>query len=218
MTDSSVPEYLNLSVPITATGLIIELDKAGVLGTVLPTLTDYWRVRKELDQIGAQRRGLSNDFVRLLQLESRWRRHKKNVEIEIRGLVDRLERKSETLVYRCERLQSKLMQLAPKFVNEFRSFGEIAFSEYPLVNRFPPSILTATVRELERVIAKSPKLNSFELCKRFDLEQIPIRERWIDNAKVTSWITAYKDPGCRQRIQKMVCVAKRRARSLLTAS
>jgi hypothetical protein len=62
------------------------------------------------------------------------------------------------------------------------------------------------------VIEANPGLRSRELCKRFDVENIPIPEKWSEFPGVDSWSSAYENEVCKKRIHKMISEARRQLR------
>jgi len=63
------------------------------------------------------------------------------------------------------------------------------------------------------VIDANAHLNSFDLCKRLDVQDIPVLEHWKDEfPKIDSWVSAYSEPVCRKRIHKMFSQIKRELR------
>ncbi len=64
-------------------------------------------------------------------------------------------------------------------------------------------------------MAKNLGLSSLELCRRFDLACIAVRDVWVDKFPgVHLWVSAYENRRCRKLIHKMISKAKHELRHL----
>jgi hypothetical protein len=64
------------------------------------------------------------------------------------------------------------------------------------------------------IIAQNPKLNSQELCGRFDLASVPLPAAWTTlEAPVSRWSDAYRRTDLRKRIQTIISKEKRKLKS-----
>jgi hypothetical protein len=202
-------ESLDLSVPVGGSGMFIQLHQNGALQNVQPLWSRYRRLQKRLDGVHASI-GLCNDHASLFKFAEECRRQNKDFEKKLRMLANGLNNSKATLERQIGEICSKMAEVDPALLGVSHTLANprpvYAYEASRL--SFKKSGHTILTRNM--IIAKYPHLGSFELCIRFDAEEVPVSEEWRNvSPEIHSWTTAYKNRICRKRIQKMICVAKR---------
>jgi hypothetical protein len=207
-------EYLELSVPIVGSGKFIELHHTGALQRAQSLWSRYLRLRKSLEGVNEELRKC-NDANWLYQFLGTCQRQKRDFEKQLRRLVKSLENNRRALEEQEVSLCTKLRGVDP-------SLSEAAHTLVGarLLHDYENSALALRrsgddVLRRGGIIAKNLGLSSLELCRRFDLACISVRDEWTGQFPgVHSWVSAYENKHCRKLIQKMISKAKRKLRHL----
>jgi hypothetical protein len=202
-------ESLDLSVPVGGSGTFIQLHQKGALQKVQPLWSKYRRLQKRLDGVHASI-GLCNDHASLFKFAEECRRQNKDFEKELRLLANRLKHSKITLETQIAEISSKIEKVDPALLGVSHTLvNPRMFLAYDASrSSFKTSCITVLTRN--SFVGKYPHLRSRELCMRFDVEDVPVPEEWTKAfPEIDSWKTAYENRICRNRIQKMICVAKR---------
>jgi hypothetical protein len=210
MEATHMSETLDFFVP-AGTGLIIELDEAGVLPRVEADWNKYWRLRSKLSNIDQRRMRLCNDFAKLSRLRSECQRRGKPFSARLRRLVNSIDSHREKILQSCTKLQERMALAAPCFERIFKSLAKI-----PISNVLPDKQFTSTSNDTifkrRSIIQRNLNKSSLLICKMLDSENISIPEPWEKSAQLKEWVSAYKIPRYRNRIQKLICLEKRNSR------
>jgi hypothetical protein len=205
-------ESLDLSVPVGGSGMFIQLHLNGALQKVQPLWTKYCRLQKRLDGVHASL-GLCNDAAWLFEFAKKCQRQEKEFERELRRVVDGLEKSKALLEKQCEKLHSHLQAIDPSLVHTAHSLSGARVPYGHKESSFAKGKSGIDVLKRNWVIENNPGLSSRELCKRFDVENIPIPLKWSEEFPgVDSWSSAYGNDVCKKRIHKMISEARRELR------
>ena len=82
---------------------------------------------------------------------------------------------------------------------ELVSRGETPHESGSALLRSKPDIV-----KRRAIIVQNANLSAGDLCKRFDLEGIPLAENWSVEFEVQTWVKAYKNGKCRSRIDTLI--------------
>jgi hypothetical protein len=202
-------EYLELSVPMSASGRFIELHQIGSLEKAQPLWAQCLRLRKSLEAVKEKLR-MCNEPMWLFQFARKCRRQNRDFEKQLCELVDSLERARRLLEDRERAVCSKLQGVDPYLFEATHTLvGAKLLRNYANSLEAQPKSGGDVLRRNE-IIRKNQALRSLELCKRFDLESIQMPEWWEKKlAGKPSWLAAYNNTTCRKLIHKMISVAKR---------
>jgi hypothetical protein len=206
-------EFIDLSVPFTPSGKFIELHQIGALQNVEPVWVKYCRCRKQLAGV-EEKLSSCNDLGSMLQFRKKCRQQSKDFEKEIQLLVNYLERLKVSLKEQLETICSQLGAVDPSLVHFALAFAETRSSDGCQISTYSERKSGFEVLKRDWVIKTNPDLTSDQLCKRFDVEEIPVSLHWTEQFhEVDCWRVAYKNVILRKRIHKMISDSKRRLRS-----
>jgi hypothetical protein len=59
------------------------------------------------------------------------------------------------------------------------------------------------------IVAQNPRLSTAGLCKRFDFDNVPLPERWLEQYDVKNWVSAWSNTGLRVLINSIVSKDRR---------
>jgi hypothetical protein len=205
-------DYLELSVLVGNSGKFIQLWNSGALEKAQQLWARYCRLRKRLE-LNRAKLCKCNDALWLFRYSDQCRRHGKNFEEELQFLVDGLEKERGILEEKEKVMCSQLEQVDPTFFQVCHTLaGARWLLEYGAASIGAQTLIDYVLKR-RAIIARYPHLDSFELCLRFDLENLPVPEDWTAKfCDVNSWETAYKNKICRNRIHKMISQDKRQLR------
>ena len=202
-------ESLDLSVPVGGSGMFIHLHQNGALQKVQPLWTKYCRLQKRLDDVHAAI-VLCNDNESLFRFLEECQRQNKDFEKTLRLLANRLNNSKVTLERQIGEICSTIGEVDPALLRVSHTLVNPRMLHAYDASRLSFKKSGHAVLARNMIIAKYSDLRSFELCIRFDAEDVPLPEEWTKAfPEIHSWKTAYKNRICRNRIQKMICVAKR---------
>jgi hypothetical protein len=203
---------VELSGSIAGSGSFIELHRSGRLTETQALWVEYDRVRKEHYAV-IERLRMCNDRAWLFHFAGTCKRQNRDFEKELRRKVDDLEKIRCAIEKREGDIGSALRVIDPALVEPVHTLvGARLLQSVRNPDVVPRKSGDAVLRR-NGIIARYPKLNSFDLCKRFELEPIPIPESWPDKfPSVHSWISAYENKACRPLIHKMISDARHRLR------
>jgi hypothetical protein len=205
-------ESLDLSVPVGGSGMFIQLHQNGALRKVQPLWSKYCRVQKHLDGERTKLR-LCNDAAWLFEFAKRCQRQEKEFGRELRRLVDGLEKSKALLEKQSEKLHSHLQAIDPSLVHTAHSLSGARVPYGYKESSVAKGKSGIDVLKRNWVIENNPGLPSRELCKRLDVENIPIPQKWSEvPISVDSWSSAYENDVCKKRLHKMISEARRELR------
>jgi hypothetical protein len=203
-------ESVDLSVPVGGSGMFIQLHQNGALQNVQPLWTKYCRLQKRLDGVHTSL-GLCNDHAWLFKFAEECKRQNKDFEKELRPLANSLEELKAILERQIGEICSKMDDVYPALLRVSHTLVNPRMLYAYEAAYFSSKKSEIAVLKRNAVIAKYPHLRSRELWVRFAAEDVPVPEEWTRQfPEIDSWETAYKNRICRNRIQKMICVAKRK--------
>jgi len=203
---------LELSVPIGGSGKFIELYHTGALEKAQALWNKCYRLRMRLEDVRANLCNC-NDPAWLFRFADRCRRQGKDFEKRLRLEVERLESDKEMLEKEDAEICSKLREVDPSLLEASHTLAGARLLHNYEASSIGAQTLCDDVLKRRRIIARHPRLKSSGLCGRFDLENLPVPEGWgKEFPDVDSWVTAYRNKVCRNRIHKMVSQDKRRLR------
>ena len=194
-------EYFDLSVPTGGSGLFIALHQKGVLKKVVPLWAKFARLQGELGQTRAQL-SACNDSTWLLSLAKICQRKGRNFEQELRGKVAEFECSRACFEQELADVRLQLASIHPSLVLEASKILNNGRSVKPeeILRRKKYS---NHVLQRQNIIGRYPDLSAFELCKKLEIEDVPLPEQWQDEFGPCAWIAAYKNPKYRKRIDTM---------------
>jgi hypothetical protein len=196
-------DFVDFSVPSTVSGKFIELYQAGALQKTMPLWDKFSRLRKRLAVV-EENRSKCNAPGWLLQFAKKCQQQDKDFEKELRLLVDGLEILKASIEQHCEKLYFQLEAIDRYLVHTAHTLVEARFSFGYTESRFARGKAGLEILKRDWVIETNPNLPSDKLCRRFDVENIPLPERWTKAfPELNSWSAAYRNPGCSNRIHKM---------------
>lgn len=203
---------LELSVPVGASGRFIELHHSGALQKAQSLWSQYCRVRTNLEAV-QKKLCMCNEPAWLFHFAKRCHREHSDFEEALCREVERLETARTVLDDQVAALYAKLQEIEPSIFESAHTL-----SGAPLLRDCDTFVLPGRrsrddVLMRDGVIAKNLGLGSCELCKRFDLDGIPIPERWERDLRELLWVAAYEDKRLRRLIHKMISDSKHRLRS-----
>ena len=202
-------KFLELSVPVAGSGKFIQLHQNGVLQKAQPLWTKYCRLQKDLDGINANL-CLCNEPAWLFKVAETCRRQAKDFEKQLRLEVDALEKTKAVLERKKGELSSRLAEIDPYLQNASHTLAGAQLLQTQRALSFAGRTSGSEILRRNAIIENYAQLNSFELCKRFDVEDLRLPEEWMKVFPETHlWVTAYSNPILRKRIHKMICIAKR---------
>ena len=204
-------EFLDLAVPVGGSGMFIQLHRNGALQKVQQLWRKCVLVQKRLGDVKTKLR-LCNEAGWLFEFTKKCQQQEKQFETEIRLFVDGLEKSKAWLEGQFEKLYSQLEAIDPSLVQLTHT---LAGAQLPYGYREVSfAVGKSSIEVLKRnwVIEGNPSLRSCELCKRFDVEEIPIPEHWRQRFLVDSWSSAYENEVCKKLIHKMISEARRSLR------
>ncbi len=180
------------------------MHKNGVLAKAQPLWAKCCRVRMQLENARAQLRDC-NDTAWLFSFAKRCRRQGTDFDKQLRLLIDGLETTKEELEKKFEEIWSQLKENNPSLLQASHSLAGArllhSYEAVAIVSR--PSTDSAVKRR--GIVARCAHLDSLALCRRFDFEYLPLPKGWKkDFPNATSWVTAYRNDTCRNRIHKMI--------------
>jgi hypothetical protein len=202
-------ESLDLSVPVGGSGMFIQLHQNGAFQNVQPLWTKYCRLQKRLDGVHTCL-GLCNDHSWLFKFAEECRRQNKDFEKELRLLANSLEESKAILETQIGEICSKMAEVDPALLRVSHTLVNPRMPYAYEASCFSSKKSDIAVLKRNAVVAKYSHLRSRELCVSFDAEDVPVPDEWTQQfPEIDFWKTAYKNRICRNRIQKMICVAKR---------
>jgi hypothetical protein len=205
-------EFLDLSVPVAGSGKFIQLYQTGALQIAQPIWAKYCRLQEKLEAVQAKRSSC-NEAGWLFRFENKCRQQGKNFGNELRLLVDGLEKSQALLEMQCEKLYSQLGAIDLSLAHAARRLVGVQLPYERRESSFAAGKSRIDVLKRNWVIETNPSLGPGELCKRFDFENIPMPEKWIETfPEIASWEVAYTNDILRNRIDKMISETRRKLR------
>lgn len=205
-------DYLQLSVSLGTSGKFIELNRSGALEKARALWSKYYRLRRRLERVRAELCNC-NDAAWLFRFADKCRRQHIDFEEQLRSLAQALEGEREMLEKEVEETAKKLEEVDPSLLEACHTLAGARLLHNYEASFIAAQTLNDDVLKRRGIIAKHPQLNSLDLCRKFDVENLGVPERWKEEFRdVPSWATAYKNAVCRNRINKMISQNKRRLR------
>jgi len=102
------------------------------------------------------------------------------------------------------RIEEELLIVNPKIFDAGQGFrGAFSIPLRPELKQARRSGIATAMRN--SIILKASSLTAHQICKRLDSYQIPVVRRWKkDFPGVKTWQAAYRHPGCRRRVDKLI--------------
>jgi hypothetical protein len=203
----------------SVSGAYLQLAQKGLLQRVSKLRAEYSSLTSELAEIEKSR----HDCNEPNWLEEYWRRISSKGRDFSKALSSHTkaleQRKTKTLA-RLDRVLAKIQEievLAPAgtFITLAIPVGSQAFLHTGQSLRPGPN-MRVPVKIRDETIRKYAHLSDREICRKLDAELIqsnspPIGfpESWIEDYSVSTYVDAYDNPRCRNRVQKLISKAKK---------
>ena len=193
-------ENLDLSVPFGGSGMFIALHQNGVLESGAPLLTKVAHLKDELETVEAELRAC-NDFASLLCLRETFHRRGRDFEQEFQRKIDKLKHSKANLELELNNVRSQLTKIDQAL--PILADGIVGNRTSVHQKRLGSKKYSINVLQRLSVIRRHINLTASELCKKLEIEEVPLPEQWQDELGQYSWRSAYLNPKYRKRIDTM---------------
>jgi hypothetical protein len=88
--------------------------------------------------------------------------------------------------------------------------AEPSKEESSTLRRLTPKVkINPDVAKRRAIVANNPERSAHDLCGLFDLDRVPIPEKWPEQFTVDDWRGAYKNKACRARLHALISIDRR---------
>lgn len=194
-------DTVDVSAPIGASGRFLELHKQGNLDPIRRLWKDFVRAKNQLECI-QKNLDLCNSTPWLFAFSTTCKRTRRDFVEELPKHIkalndDRIKTQSDL-----DLLKEEIRRTEPLLFQMTENMSAVWLT--------PDCSMTDVTVRRNAVIRRCMSLSVLDTCRRLDLAEIPIPDRWKrDFPKVENWVQAYHNHKCRNRVQKLISNSKK---------